>query len=106
MSSGVYQRMCAFYCLVRTYTIPTRFDEVEDISQTNASGEISEVAVVAEGEERTTWFVWLLVLCTSISGLLFGKPRDPTESEVVLSIALQVMTPGWSLGLLSQSDPT
>ncbi len=35
--------------------------------------EISEMTVVAEGEERTTWFVWLLVMCCSISGLLFGR---------------------------------
>ena len=44
----------------------------EDISKTLAAGEVSELAVVAEGEERTTWFVWMLVFCTSISGLLFG----------------------------------
>lgn len=49
-----------------------RFDEMEDIAQLNANGEISELAVIAEGEERTTWFVWMLVACTSISGLLFG----------------------------------
>jgi hypothetical protein len=36
------------------------------------TGEISELAVAAEGEERTTWFVWILVLCSTISGLLFG----------------------------------
>ena len=45
---------------------------VEDIEGAAASGEISEAMVVAEGEERTSWFVWLLVACTSISGLLFG----------------------------------
>ena len=44
----------------------------EDISNTLASGDISELVVVAEGEEHTTLFVWLLVLCSSISGLLFG----------------------------------
>lgn len=37
------------------------------------SGEINELAVVAEGEERTTWFVWILVMCSTISGLLFGE---------------------------------
>ncbi len=46
--------------------------EHEDISQLNAAGELSELAVVAEGEDKTSWFIWLLVLCTSISGLLFG----------------------------------
>ena len=37
------------------------------------SGEINELAVVAEGEEKTTWFVWILVMCSTISGLLFGE---------------------------------
>jgi hypothetical protein len=40
------------------------------------AGEISELAVVAEGEERTTWFIWLLVCCCTISGLLFGGNID------------------------------
>lgn len=35
-------------------------------------GEINEFAVIIEGEEKTTWFVWILVACASISGLLFG----------------------------------
>jgi SP family myo-inositol transporter-like MFS transporter 13 len=38
-----------------------------------SAGEISELAVLAEGEERTTWFIWMLVSCCCISGLLFGK---------------------------------
>ena len=44
----------------------------DDIVNNINNGEISEIVVVAEGEERTTWFVWMLVLCSSISGLLFG----------------------------------
>ena len=36
------------------------------------SGEINELAVVAEGEEKTSWFVWMLVLSATVSGLLFG----------------------------------
>jgi len=49
-------------------------EELEDIIRNTAiAGEISEFAVIAEGEERTTWFVWLLVCCCTISGLLFGK---------------------------------
>jgi len=38
---------------------------------------INELAVVAEGEERVTWFVWALVACSTISGLLFGEPDQP-----------------------------
>ena len=34
---------------------------------------IHELSVVAEGEERVTWFVWALVACSTISGLLFGQ---------------------------------
>jgi len=35
--------------------------------------DINELSVVAEGEERTTWFVWALVISSTISGLLFGE---------------------------------
>lgn len=45
----------------------------EEIVQCVAIGEISEHAVTIEGEEQTTWFVWLLVSCCTISGLLFGR---------------------------------
>lgn len=43
-------------------------DVIKDID----SGEINELAVVAEGEEKTSWFVWTLVTCAAVSGLLFG----------------------------------
>ena len=56
----------------------------EDISKTLAAGEVSELAVVAEGEERTTWFVWTLVFCTSISGLLFGTICHLRSTSVVV----------------------
>lgn len=45
---------------------------LQDIVLDADTGEINELAVVAEGEERTTFFVWLLVSCSTISGLLFG----------------------------------
>jgi SP family myo-inositol transporter-like MFS transporter 13 len=47
-------------------------DSLKDVIRDIDSGEINELAVVVEGEERTTWFVWILVLCSTISGLLFG----------------------------------
>jgi MFS transporter, SP family, solute carrier family 2 (myo-inositol transporter), member 13 len=47
-------------------------NDLNDIVHDIDTGEINELVVVAEGEERTTWFVWILVLCSTISGLLFG----------------------------------
>lgn len=40
-----------------------------------------ELTVVAEGEERTTLFVWMLVLCCSISGLLFGEALHEARKQ-------------------------
>lgn len=48
-------------------------DEIVLSNTSDDLGEINELAIVAEGEERTTWFVWALVTCSTISGLLFGK---------------------------------
>jgi hypothetical protein len=50
-------------------------NSLRDVLRDIDSGEINELAVVAEGEERTTWFVWILVTCSTISGLLFGAWR-------------------------------
>lgn len=78
---------------VSPLTHERRYDE-EDIAQLTADGEISELSVVAEGEDRTTWFVWLLVACTSISGLLFGESRSfMSLREYTDSLLRQDMTP-------------
>ncbi|CAL1709817.1 unnamed protein product [Somion occarium] len=64
----------------------SRKDEKRIYQETDevvVSGEISELAVVAEGEDRTTWFVWILVCCTSISGLLFGYDTGVISGALV-----------------------
>jgi hypothetical protein len=65
--------------------------DIENIDLFDDSGELSELAVVAEGEERTTWFVWILVSCSTISGLLFGMcpappspPRSPSSLQATI----------------------
>jgi SP family myo-inositol transporter-like MFS transporter 13 len=50
----------------------SNLNDLDNIVHDIDTGEINELVVVAEGEERTTWFVWILVLCSTISGLLFG----------------------------------
>lgn len=54
----------------------------EELAQRVAMGEISEYAVTIEGEEQTTWFVWLLVCCCTISGLLFGQSKASGSGSV------------------------
>ena len=59
--------------------IPSKLEderiETKDIGPDNGSsgGDLSELIVVAEGEDRATVFIFILVFCCGISGLLFGQ---------------------------------
>jgi MFS transporter, SP family, solute carrier family 2 (myo-inositol transporter), member 13 len=56
--------------------VDDNFDMAQEITRRDEgtmAGELSEVSVIVEGEDRTTIFVWLLVSVSSISGLLFGE---------------------------------
>lgn len=71
-------------------------DDIEKIDVHDGAGEITELTVVAEGEERTTWFVWVLVSCSTISGLLFGM-YDVPLSPSPFTLPPQAMTQALSL---------
>ncbi|KIK71378.1 hypothetical protein GYMLUDRAFT_33531 [Collybiopsis luxurians FD-317 M1] len=57
--------------------------DLRDITTDLKGGEINEFAVIIEGEEKTTWFVWILVACASISGLLFGYDTGVISGALV-----------------------
>ncbi|CAE6459016.1 unnamed protein product [Rhizoctonia solani] len=58
-------------------------DSVAEVMRDQETGEISEAAVRAEGEERVTFFVWVLVIASSISGLLFGYDTGVISGTLV-----------------------
>ena len=68
--------------------------------------DINELSVEAEGEERTTWFVWALVASSTISGLLFGEPDRAWRMFIHWITVVQATTLALYLALWSLLAPT
>ena len=64
-------------------------DMVDVVQDVSCEG-IDELAVAAEGEERTTWFVWVLVACSTISGLLFGASRAHLAFRFTIELPIRL----------------
>jgi len=71
---------------------------------------IHELSVVAEGEERVTWFVWALVASSAISGLLFGQSTPPfilaAFNCVFQAMILALYPAPWSLLAMTWALPS
>ncbi|RXW24606.1 hypothetical protein EST38_g1204 [Candolleomyces aberdarensis] len=74
---------------------------IEEQLEAVGEGEINELEVVAEGEERTNYFIWLLVACSTISGLLFGEYSLLTSPFAFIDGELMVSCAGYDTGVIS-----
>ena len=69
----------------------THDGKLEDVKIAGVGVEdYNEEEIVAEGEERTSWFIWLLVLCSAISGLLFGAYPHPSFVLAISAVCVLV----------------